>query len=70
MSAGATRKRPIAIAALVATGLLLVVAANWHLVYVAISSQPDCVAHVRPSQGTEGLRFGAAVSSCASPVRE
>jgi hypothetical protein len=47
---------------------MLVVAANAHLIYVAVTSQPDCVAHVRPGRGgTEPGRFGAAGSSC-TPV--
>lgn len=71
MSAASTMKRPLAVAALVATGLLLVAAANWHLVTVAIRSQPECVAHVRPGEGASaGLRYGAAVSSCTSPASE
>ena len=58
-------KRLLAVWLLVVFGVLVVVAANGHLVYVAISSQPDCVAHVRrgESVGTED-RFSAARSSC------
>ncbi len=50
----------------VGAGLLLVAAANYHLVYVAIASQPDCVEHVRTGQGAgdRGL-FAAAKSSCS-----
>jgi hypothetical protein len=50
----------------VGAGLLLVAAANYHLVYVAIASQPDCVEHVRTGQGATapGL-FAAAKSSCS-----
>lgn len=50
----------------VGAGLLLVAAANYHLVYVAIASQPDCVEHVRAGQGAgeRGL-FAAAKSSCS-----
>jgi hypothetical protein len=47
---------------LVAAGTLGVLGANAHLVYVAVTSQPDCVAHVRPGSG--GAGFGAAQSSC------
>ena len=47
---------------LVPAALLLFVGANAHLVYVAVTSQPDCVAHLKePSRG-EGYR--AARSSC------
>jgi len=45
--------------------LLLVLIANSHLVYMAIMSQPECVAHVRQGEGAlkEG-KFSAATSSC------
>lgn len=47
---------------LVVTGLLLlVVAANAHLVYVSVTSQPDCV--------DRAGAFQAAKSSCPSGVR-
>ncbi len=50
----------------VAAGLLLVVGANAHLVYVAVTSQPDCVAHVRPGEGgAQGALFSAAQSNCS-----
>jgi hypothetical protein len=48
---------------LTGAGLLLLAAANWHLVHVAIVSQPDCVPHVRQSDGNSES-FRAAVSSC------
>ena len=46
-------------------GLLLVLIANTHLVYTAVVSQPDCVAHIRQGEGAskEG-KFSAARSSC------
>jgi hypothetical protein len=54
---------------LIASGLFLVAAANAHLVYVASSSQPACVAHLRQGEGSKGLGlFSAAQSSC-SPLR-
>jgi hypothetical protein len=47
-------------------GLLLVVVANWHLVHVAFTSQPDCVAHVRVGAADAGHgTFSAAQSSCS-----
>jgi hypothetical protein len=50
---------------MVGAGLLLLLAANSHLVYVAVMSQPDCVAHARPGEGRPELgRFSAARSSC------
>jgi hypothetical protein len=51
---------------LVAAGLLLVVGANAHLVYVATTSAPGCVAHVGPGEsGGPGGTLSAADSSCA-----
>lgn len=49
---------------LIAAGLLLVAAANWHLVYVAVISQPDCVAHLRAGSAQSSGQFSAAKSSC------
>lgn len=47
-----------------------VLAANAHLLYVATTSQPACVTHLRPGEGSaeRGL-FSAAQSSC-SPLRQ
>ena len=53
-------RRALAIAALVIVGVLL--AANAHLVYVAFSSQPDCVAHLK-GEGDHGT-YRAAKSAC------
>jgi hypothetical protein len=51
---------------LVAAGLLLVIGANAHLLYVAAISAPGCVAHVRPGEGGGPSRtLSAADSSCA-----
>ena len=47
---------------LVPAGLLLVAAANAHLVYVAVTSQPDCVPHLKEA-GTDGS-YRAAKSAC------
>lgn len=41
----------------------LLVAANAHLVYVAVASQPDCVAHSKAKTG-DGAAYRAARSSC------
>lgn len=50
----------------VGAALLLVAAANYHLVHVAITSQPDCVEHVRAGQGSAARGvFAAAKSSCS-----
>jgi len=49
----------------ISAGLLLVLIANSHLVYLAVVSQPDCVAHVRQGEGSaKDGRFSAARSSC------
>lgn len=47
--------------------ILLLVVANAHLVYVAVASQPDCVAHIKapdPARTTDGVAYRAARSSC------
>ncbi|KZD25585.1 hypothetical protein [Tardiphaga robiniae] len=49
----------------VAAGLLLVLMANAHMVYVALWSQPDCIDHVkRGTSVAEAGKFSAASSSC------
>jgi hypothetical protein len=51
---------------LIGFGALLFVAANAHLLYVAMTSQPDCVDHVRGGQANErSTGFSAAKSSCS-----
>jgi hypothetical protein len=58
------KTRPLVWAA-IGAGLLLVLIANSHLVYVAITSQPECVAHLRQGEGDPGQgKFSAARSSC------
>lgn len=57
-----TLSKPIIFAAIALAGLLLLVA-NGHLIYVALTSQPGCVAHDRTSDMTTG-RFAAAKPSC------
>jgi hypothetical protein len=47
-------------------GLIVLAAANAHLLYVAVSSQPDCVGHLRPGEGNGTTSFSAATSSCSS----
>jgi hypothetical protein len=59
-----TRRGRLALWLLVAAGLALVIGANWHLVYVAVKSQPDCVAHLRSGDGARGA-FSAAKSACS-----
>ena len=48
---------------LVAAGVLLVVLANAHLLYVAFGSQPECVSHLKGAGEVPGA-FRAAKSSC------
>jgi hypothetical protein len=58
-------QRKVAIWLLVSVGVVALVAANGHLLYVAMTSQPECVAHVRPGEGGgPQSRFSAAKSSC------
>jgi hypothetical protein len=54
-----------------AVAVAAVLAANAHLVYVATTSEPACVAHVGPGEGNaERGRFSAAQSSCSLPTIE
>lgn len=49
----------------VAAGLLLIAVANVHFVYVAVSSQPDCIDHIKRGVAAAAPgRFTAASSSC------
>lgn len=69
MSATGTAMKPIRTKVVVWTaigaGLLLLLIANSHLVYVAFVSQPECVAHVRQGEGSaRDGKFSAARSSC------
>jgi hypothetical protein len=49
----------------IGAGLLLLLIANSHLVYMAFVSQPECVAHVRQGEGSSrDGKFSAARSSC------
>lgn len=47
---------------LISAGLVIFVGANAHLVYVAFSSEPDCVAHIKGAG--EGTGYRAAKSAC------
>jgi len=49
----------------VIAGVMLLVAANAHLVYVAVVSQPDCIPHIRRGDSGDGNgRLAAASSAC------
>jgi hypothetical protein len=66
--ASAAAKRPgtkTVVWAAVGAGLLLLLIANSHLLYMAVISQPECVAHVRQGEGSpKDGKFSAAKSSC------
>jgi hypothetical protein len=47
---------------LIVLSVLLVAGANAHLVYVAFSSQPDCIPHLKSRDDSRGFR--AAGSAC------
>lgn len=64
MSAPRRRTRRVVWLA-VAGGVLVILTANAHLLYAAVTSRPDCVAHVRAGEGAGQL--GAAASSCTPP---
>jgi len=51
------------ISLIVAAVALLLVLANAHLVYVATTSQPDCIAHLKTSGEATGS-FRAATPAC------
>lgn len=58
-------RRRILLAGLVGAGVLAVALANAHLVYVAIRSQPDCVAHVKLGDRAGGTAsYSAAKPAC------
>ena len=46
-----------------AVAALVFVAANAHLVYVAVSSEPGCVTHLKDKSGSPG-EYRAAKSAC------
>ena len=62
------RRNPLAragLALLVVLGLLTVVLANAHLVYVAFASQPGCVLHLKErGEASRPGSFRAAASAC------
>lgn len=54
-------KRSLVLLAL-AVGAILLIVANVHLVQVAVTSQPDCVPHLKSADGEGAYR--AARSAC------
>jgi len=66
MTAGPMAKRarwPLLAWFLAAAVLLVVVGANAHLIYVAVASQPACVAHMKEA-GTQAGAYRAAKPAC------
>ena len=58
------RRRAVVIA-LVAAGLALVLGANAHLLYSALTSQPGCVPHIKDADSAPpGAVYRPATSSC------
>lgn len=51
------------VALVVSAGMLLFAGANVHLVYVAIASQPECVAHLKDVGSVPG-QYRAAKPAC------
>ena len=68
---GSARKLKALVWLTVAAVVLIVLGANAHLVYVSVTSQPDCVAHRVPGAQADaqggGAAFSAAESAC-SPI--
>jgi hypothetical protein len=56
-----TRSVVILLGGLLIAGLI---AANAHLVYVAVTSQPDCVTHIKRDPAAKSTGFSAAGSAC------
>lgn len=63
MANAGARRTKIAIGVAVVAAVAMLLLANAHLVYVATTSQPDCVPHLKAS-GSEAGAFRAAQSSC------
>jgi len=65
-ASGRERRHRIVIALVVVAGLAALLLANLHLVLVAVSSEPGCVAHVEMRASAAGRGgFTAAQSACS-----
>ena len=62
-SASPNRNRRLVILGLITLGCLVFIGANAHLFYVAFSSQPDCVDHLKAPGEAPGA-YRAAQSDC------
>jgi len=58
-----TRAGRVLIYLAVVVATLVVIGANAHLLFAAITSQPDCIDHLQVGHGQQGA-FGAANSAC------
>jgi len=64
--AGSIARTKVAVSLFVGFALLLLLIANGHLIYVATTSQPACVAHVQQGEGiARPGRYSAAQSACS-----
>jgi hypothetical protein len=54
---------PLAVWLVIAAGVAVFVGANVHLIYVAFTSQPDCVPHLKEPVDEQG-NYIAANSAC------
>lgn len=59
-----TASRRLLVGLAVGAAVLVFVAANAHLVYVAQQSQPECVAHVKPGGDPAPGVYSAAKPAC------
>ena len=59
-----TARHRMLVFAAVAIALAVAVLANVHLVYVALRSQPECIAHLKPGTSDANGTYSAARSSC------
>jgi hypothetical protein len=58
--------KKIAIWVLIVFGLIVLGAANTHLVYMAVATQPDCVTHLKSGEAkVTPSSFSAAKSVCS-----
>jgi hypothetical protein len=62
MNAQSKSRRSWLLWTMIPAALAVFAAANIHLVYVAVTSQPDCVPHLKEAGGGETYR--AAKSAC------
>jgi hypothetical protein len=65
----AGRRTRLIVGLIAGIGVLLLLGANAHLVYVATMSQPACVPHVRLGQDPPAAGAYPAAQSACSPIR-